>query len=317
MWSKIKSALEVTSKQIDVVDRKTGKTFQETIYGENAMKMIYGNPIGVKFMSKLLTNQKLSDLYGAYNDSTISKHKIQKFIEFLNIDTSECDLPVSDYQSFNDFFARKLKTDARPIDTNENSIVSPGDGRLLVFPKISKNQICYIKWAPIRLNELFDGDHKLEKKYTNGSCVVLRLCPSDYHRVHFPVSGIPSVTKNISGLLHSVNPYALEQKIPVFSLNKRTMCTLQSEKFRDVLLMEIGAMFVGAIVQTYRPATEVKKGDEKCFFKFGGSTTVMFFEPNAVDFDKDLVKNSEEHIETYVRMGEKIGGVTEGIRTPG
>lgn len=315
MWSKIKSALEVTSKQIDVIDRKTGKTFKETIYGENAMKMIYGNPIGLKVVSKLLTNQKLSDLYGAYNDSTMSKGKIQKFIEFLNINTNECELPVSDYLSFNDFFARKLKPEARPIDTNENSVISPGDGRLLVFPKIGKTQVSYIKWAPVRLNELFDGDHKLEKKYANGACVVLRLCPSDYHRVHFPVDGTPSVTKNIPGLLHSVNPYALEQKIPVFCINKRTMCTLSSEKFGDVLLMEIGAMFVGSIVQTYRATNQVKKGDEKCFFKFGGSSTILFFEPQKVTFDKDLIKNSEDQIETYVRMGERIG-VAEGTRTP-
>jgi phosphatidylserine decarboxylase len=315
MWNKIKSALEVTSKQIDVIDRKTGEKFKETIYGENAMKLIYGNPIGLKVVSKLLTNQKLSDIYGAYNDSTMSKGKIQKFVEFLNIDTKECKLPISGYQSFNDFFARKLKPDARPIDTQANTVISPGDGRLLVFPKISKTQVSYVKWAPIKLNDLFDGDHKLEKKYAHGSCVVLRLCPSDYHRVHFPVDGTPSVTKNIPGLLHSVNPYALEQKIPVFCINKRTMCTLTSEKFGDVLLMEIGAMFVGSIVQTYRPTSTVKKGDEKCFFKFGGSSTILFFEQNKVSFDNDLIHNSENKIETYVRMGERIG-VAEGTRTP-
>ena len=139
MWTKIKSVLECTSKQIDVIDRKTKKNFQETIYGENAMKVIYGNPIGMKVISKMLTNQALSNLYGAYNDSTTSKHKIPKFAEFLNIDITECEQPLSEYQSFNDFFARKLKPEARPIDSNENSVISPGDGRILVFPKISKN----------------------------------------------------------------------------------------------------------------------------------------------------------------------------------
>ncbi len=315
MWNKIKSALECTSKTIDVIDRKSGQKFQEVIYGENAMKMIYGNTLGTKFVSKILANQTLSNIYGAYNDSATSRHKIPKFIELLNIDTTECALPIAEYQTFNDFFARKLKPAARPIDTSESGIVSPGDGRLLVFPKISKDTLSYVKWAPIKLFDLFENNQELADKYAEGSCAVLRLCPSDYHRFHFPTSGSIGITKTIPGLLHSVNPYALEQDIPVYSLNKRTHCTLKSEIAGDVLLMEVGAMFVGTIVQTYRPAAEVKKGDEKGFFKFGGSTTIMFFEKNKMTFDKDLIQNTENKVETYVRMGEQIG-VAEGIRTP-
>lgn len=315
MWTKIKSALECTSKTIDVIDRTTGKTFKETIYGENAMKVIYGNPIGTKVVSKFLTNQSLSNIYGAYNDSTLSRHKIPKFIEFLNIDTDECEKLPSEYQSFNDFFARSLKKEARPIDDSPNSVVSPGDGRLLVFPKIAESTLSYVKWAPIKLLDLFGQNKALAQKYTNGSCAVLRLCPSDYHRFHFPVGGIAGVTKTIPGLLHSVNPYALEQNICVFCLNKRTYCTLQSQQFGDVLIMEIGAMFVGTIVQTYRPSKTVEKGEEKGFFKFGGSTTVLFFEKDKMQFDKDLIENSENKIETFVKMGEQIG-VAEGIRTP-
>jgi phosphatidylserine decarboxylase len=136
---------------------------------------------------------------------------------------------------------------------------------------------------------------------------VLRLCPSDYHRFHFPVGGKVGITKTISGLLHSVSPYALEQKIPVYCLNKRTICELESDSFGKVLIMEVGAMFVGSIVQTYRAGSTVKKGDEKGFFKFGGSTTLFFFEKNAMVFDVDLVKNTKDGFETYVKMGEGIG----------
>lgn len=304
---KIKSALTTTTKQIEVVDRKTGKHFIEKIYGENAMKLLYGNPVLVSLASGVLANKWLSNIYGAYHDSAASKHKIADFVQTLNINLDECEKEVSQYQSFNEFFTRKLKPEFRPIDGSKDSVISPSDGRLLVFPKIDEDTICYLKWAPIKLLDLFHGNKLLVEKYRNGSCAVLRLCPADYHRFHFPVSGKTGITKTVPGILHSVNPYALEQKIPVYCLNKRTLCELKSDHFGTVLMMEVGAMFVGTIVQTYRPMTHVDKADEKGFFKFGGSTCLFFFEQGMMDFDEDLIKNSASGLETLVQMGERIG----------
>ena len=71
-------------------------------------------------------------------------------------------------------------------------------------------------------------------------------------------------------------------------------------------MMEVGAMFVGTIVQTYRPASKIMKGDEKSYFKFGGSTTILFFEHNRIKFDSDLLENSSNGFETYIKMGESI-----------
>ncbi len=138
-------------------------------------------------------------------------------------------------------------------------------------------------------------------------CAILRLCPSDYHRFHFPTGGKIGVTKTVPGLLHSVNPYALEQKIPVYCLNKRTLSELDSYDVGKVLMMEVGALFVGTIVQTYRPTMTVAKGEEKGFFKFGGSTCILFFEKGSMKFDADLVENSRQGVETLVKMGEQIG----------
>jgi phosphatidylserine decarboxylase len=304
---KIKSALKTKTTKIEVIDRKTGEKFIEKIYGENAMRLLYGNPVVVSIASRVLANRWLSNIYGAYHDSAASKHKISEFVDMLNIDVKECEKNLADYQSFNDFFTRKLKKEARPINQEKNSVVSPSDGRLLVFPKIEEDTICYLKWAPIKLLDLFNGSEGLVERYKNGSCAVLRLCPADYHRFHFPVSGKTGITKTVPGILHSVNPYALEQKIPVYCLNKRTLCELKSDHFGSVLMMEVGAMFVGTIVQTYRPMMHVEKADEKGFFKFGGSTCIFFFEPDVMNFDEDLVKNSLSGLETLVQMGEKIG----------
>ncbi|MES2614635.1 MAG: archaetidylserine decarboxylase [Bdellovibrionota bacterium] len=305
----IKSALKYKSVQIEVVRRSTGEKFIEKIYGEDAMKIIYGSPIVAKLATKILTGKVLSSIYGAYNDSIISKHKIAEFVNLMEIDVSECEKDITEYQSFNEFFARKLHFRARPINQKQGSIVCPSDGRLLVFPKIDDTTLCYLKWAPIRLSDLFNNSPSLVERYKNGSCAVLRLCPSDYHHFHFPVAGKIGVTKTISGLLHSVNPYALEQNIPVYCLNKRTIAELDSNEVGKVLLMEIGAMFVGTIVQTYRPTMSVEKGEEKGFFKFGGSTCVLFFEKDSMHFDEDLIKNSQAGLETLVKMGEQIGSV--------
>ena len=154
---------------------------------------------------------------------------------------------------------------------------------------------------------LFNKDAELVERYRGGTCGILRLCPSDYHRFHFPVGGKVGPTKMVKGLLHSVNPYVLGQKRQVFAANKRSICSLESPDFGNVLLMEVGAMGVGSIVQTYASDTEVKPGDEKGYFKFGGSTTIFFFEKDRVEFDEDLIRNSELGVETLVRMGETIG----------
>jgi phosphatidylserine decarboxylase len=309
----IESILSVKTKKIEVVDRAKNETFSETVYGEDAMRVFYGTPTGISFTSKFLTAKWLSNIYGAYNDSGASKHKIEEFVSLLQIDLNEAEKDISDYHSFNDFFARKLKPSARPLSEGNDDLISPGDGRLLVFPEIDGTTLAYVKWAPIKLLELFNQNESLVERFRGGSAAVLRLCPADYHRVHFPVSGKVGITKTVPGLLHSVNPYALEQGIPVYCLNKRTLCDIESDIFGKVLMLEIGAMFVGSIIQTYRAGTHVKRGDEKSYFKFGGSTSILFFERGANRFDPDLVLNSSKGLETYVKMGEKIGSASQPI----
>ncbi len=310
VFHKIKNALGIEkSKKIEVINRKTGEKFIEKIYGEDAMKLFYGKAWMAQVTEKLLTRKFLSNVYGAFNDSQASKHKIPEFIKTMEISEQECEKDVSEYNSFNEFFARKLKPDARPIDNNPLSIISPSDGRLLVFPKLEDSTLSYVKWASLKLRDLFHENHNLANRFRNGSCAVLRLCPADYHRFHFPVSGVVGVTKSVPGLLHSVSPFALEHKIPVYCMNKRAITELDSPVMGKVVLMEVGALFIGSIVQTHKPSTEVTKGEEKGFFKFGGSTCILFFEPNSVQFDPDLVKNSLAGFETLVCMGEKIATI--------
>ncbi|MBX9703673.1 MAG: archaetidylserine decarboxylase [Silvanigrellaceae bacterium] len=298
------------TKHIEVINRVTGEKFVEKVYGENAMRIFYGNKTAASITDKFFTNKWLSNIYGAFNDSSLSKHKIEEFIKKFDVKIADCEKDINDYHSFNDFFSRKLKLEARTVDEGTHSVICPGDGRLLVFQNIYDTTVSYVKWAPIRLLDLFNGNESLVERYKNGSCGILRLCPSDYHRFHFPVGGKAGITKTIPGVLHSVNPYALEQKIPVYCLNKRTLCELDSDVFGKVLLLEVGALFVGTIVQNYRPSNLVKKGEEKGYFKFGGSTCIFFFEKGSICFDNDLIQNSKLGLETYLHMGSKIASHT-------
>jgi phosphatidylserine decarboxylase len=293
--------------KIEVFCREKGDLVDEVVCGEGLMRLFYGTPAGLKLTTTLFVHRWLSFFGGLYYDLPLSKRKIKVFADQLEIDLQECEKEIHDYRTFNEFFARRLRPGSRQVVQDARAFASPGDGRLLVFPRIDEDTLSFVKWAPIRLMDLFNQDRDLVERYRGGTCGVLRLCPSDYHRFHFPVAGKVGKTRTVPGLLHSVNPYVLKQKRPVFAVNKRTMCTLESPEFGPVLLMEVGAMGVGSIVQTAPANTQVRSGDEKGYFKFGGSTTLFFLEKDRLVFDDDLVRNSHNGLETLVRMGATIG----------
>lgn len=135
--------------------------------------------------------------------------------------------------------------------------------------------------------------------------VLARLCPTDYHRYHFPVDCIPGKPQLINGPLFSVNPIALKQNIEILAKNKRKLCKLQSPEFGQVLFIEVGATNVGSINDTFVPGKSYRKGDEKGYFSFGASSLIILFEPNSIVLDADLIQS--EKIEIYCQMGQKMG----------
>jgi phosphatidylserine decarboxylase len=215
------------------------------------------------------------------------------------------DTPES-YRSFNEFFYRKLKSSARPIDPDDAHVVFPADGRHLGFQKASEIEGVFVKGQKFDLAALL-GDAVLAKNYAGGALVLSRLCPVDYHRFHFPAAGVPGKCEWIEGPLFSVNPIALRQKLAYLWTNKRTVTALKTERFGTVICMEIGATCVGTIQQTYTPRQPVGKGDEKGFFAFGGSSTLTLFQSGAVRLDEDLLRHSAQQTELYARIGSRMG----------
>ena len=291
---------------IKVYNRQTKKYDIELVSGEKSLKWLYGTNTGKSMVHILIKRKLASNLVGSFCDSKASKKRIKKFINNLNIDMSESLKPHNEFKTFNDFFTRKLKADARNIDTNINNLITPGDGRLLAYENISLNKIIQVKGFTYSLSELISDDD-IAKQYNGGTCLVLRLCPTDYHRFHFVDSGIPTKTQKIKGHYYSVSPYALNKIPKLYCENKREWSILKSENFGDILCIEVGATCVGSIIQTYTPLTHVSKGDEKGYFKFGGSTTILFLKEGFAKIDKDIIEQSNLGYETLVTMGEKIG----------
>ena len=137
--------------------------------------------------------------------------------------------------------------------------------------------------------------------------MIIRLAPIDYHRFHFPCDGIISESKLINGDYYSVSTHAIKKNFRILCENKREFSILKTKNFGEIAMFEVGATMVGGIKQSYQPNTSIKKGEEKGYFYFGGSTCVLVFEKGKIRIDRDLVENTKKGIETKVYMGEKIG----------
>jgi phosphatidylserine decarboxylase len=287
---------------IIVVDRTTGEEFEEVVLGEKFIRWAYQDSKSNLIERVLFGSTILSKIMGLWFDSAFSKGKIAPTIKNLAIDEAEFRDKTEVYKSFNEFFIRHLKPEARPYSKDKADIVSPADGRVLVFPQLAEDSFAPVKGHPFSIHKMLPG---LSSRYINGALAIVRLCPADYHRYHFPCAGKIVDSKDLDGTLHSVNPIALGSGPDVFGENKRSYTLIETEGAGLVCFIEVGAFGVGSIVNTQASRT-VEKMDEKGYFKFGGSTIVLVFEKGKIAFSQDLVANSAAGKETLVKVGQTI-----------
>ena len=292
-------------KSIHYIDRKTGTIAKEIVPGEGWLKWLYYNPIGKLALHSVVKNKFLTAWYGRKMDKPVSKAKIPEFIDSLKIDMNEVIRPVGDFSTFNDFFIRQLKPEARPINNKPDVLISPADGKVMAFPEINRLDAFFAKGQEFSLED-FLQDTSLCRKYQEGTLFIIRLAPVDYHRFHFPADGKISPSKRIDGSYYSVSPYAVKKRMKIYWENTREYSVLSTADFGDVLMCEVGATMVGSIVQTFSPNTDVKKGQEKGWFEFGGSTVILLFEKDKVQADNDILENTKKGYETSIKMGEQL-----------
>lgn len=294
--------------EIRFYDRYRNELCSEKVYGDKSLRWVYGTIAGKLALHLLVKRALFSHWYGWSMDRPGTRQKIEPFIEKYELDADEFELRPDEFRNFNEFFFRKLKPEARPIDSRDSSLCFPADGRHLCVPDLSNCDGLFVKGEMFDLKTLV-GDSDLADRYRNGSLLLSRLCPTDYHRFHFPIGGTPGPARLLNGHLFSVNPIALCQNIQILATNKRVLTELVTESCGTVLLMEIGATCVGGICQTFETGAPVAKGDEKGYFRFGGSSTIVIFEPGRVSFDEDLIEQSARHRELYARMGDSMGTI--------
>lgn len=293
-------------KVVSFFNRYTGRIEEEKVPNSSFIHWLYEKKAGRCFLKTIVRHPWFSKVMGGYFNLALSRSKISRFIKDYNIHMDNFIEPENGYRSFNDFFARQLKSGKRLIDLKPNTVVFPADARHLGFQKIDDCQKFFIKGKAFNLHQLIQ-DEEIAQQFHEGTIVISRLCPADYHRFHFPHEGTISPSHLINGWLYSVSPLALRKSVENFHENKRWWSCLSHEQYGKTLLIEVGATCVGATRQTYQANTHVRKNQEKGYFLFGGSTVITVFQKDRVRLAEDLITKTQQGYELYAHCGDFMG----------
>ncbi len=241
------------------------------------------------------------------------------FARAVGANLEETELPLAEYRSLGDFFARKLRDGARTIAPADNAIISPCDGVIAARGDAIDGAMIQAKGRSYRLDELVasSGPGSLAATLSGGAYVTIYLSPKDYHRVHTPVDAELVSYDYVPGTLWPVNAWATNRRDGLLARNERVVIRMKAGALGHVALVMVGAAGVGNIRLAHAPdsatfrgprerrlielsGVRVSKGDELGAFRLG-STVVMIFEPGKAA----LVGETAQP----VRFGERIGAV--------
>ena len=267
----------------------------------------------------LIPKQALTELAGKFAGAEagrLTTNVIRWFVGRYGVDMAEAANPdIAGYKTFNDFFTRALKPDARPLA--DADFVCPVDGAISQFGDIERDQIFQAKGHRYSTTALVGGDAALASRFEHGSFATLYLSPRDYHRIHMPCDGRLTRMIYVPGALFSVNPTTARGVPGLFARNERVVCVFESA-FGPFVLTLVGATIVGSMatvwhgtvnppragqLQEWRYDTTpvvLKKGEEMGRFLLG-STVVMLFPRDTLRF------NPQWQPAGTLRMGEAMG----------
>jgi phosphatidylserine decarboxylase len=294
--------MSTSGQPIEVLNRYTGAVETEQIYGDRWLRWTYETAAGRLALALAVRRAVFSRFFGWRMSRPASRAKIAPFIRDYGLDPAEFADPAESYGSFNDFFSRRLRAGARPVCAGAGMVAFPADGRHLGIADVAAADRFYAKGQRFDLEGLV-GDAGLAQRFAGGAMVISRLCPVDYHRFHFPVGGRAGAPVVIDGPLYSVSPVALRRRLDYLVQNKRARTLVETREVGGVLIFEIGATCVGTIVHT-AGAGEVQRGDEKGYFRFGGSCVITLFERGRVRLAADLGAAAAAGRELYARVGD-------------
>ena len=270
-----------------------------------------------------LPHHLLSRLMGKFTyceNPFVKNLMIRKVSAAYQIDLSDALEPdVAAYRSFNEFFTRPLKPEARPIASSAGSIASPADGFLSQKGPIQKGSIIQAKGFDYSVDDLLGGDAERARPFLGGSFATIYLSPRDYHRLHMPLKGTLKEMIHVPGRLFSVNDATTRNVPGLFARNERVVAIFDTEAGPMALIL-VGAIFVASIETVWHgvvtPPTQsgvrsfsydketivLEKGAEMGRFNMGSTIIALFGTPN-VAFDDQMTLGSA------VRMGHSIGRI--------
>lgn len=265
------------------------------------IEKLFSNVFGRTIM-KLASSKPYSDLQRMAMNSWVSSFFITNFVRKNGIKLREYE--KKKFTSFHDFFLRRIKKESRPLALGEDVLISPCDCKASVYP-IGEDSAFDIKDVNYTVGEVLKND-ELANEYLGGWFFLLRLCVEDYHHYHYPVSGEKTDDVDVPGTLYTVHPI-IHRYAKVYRENSRRYTTITTAHGAKVLVMEVGALGVGRIVNDHPLTTTVAQGEEMGHFEFGGSTVLVMVPKDSYMPSKELITNTQDGYETIVKMGECIG----------
>ncbi len=264
------------------------------------LEWMYGTRPG-RLLVKLMIRPGVSRAAGWLLDRRVSALAVRPFIRKNHICMD--DFEQRRFRSFNDFFTRRVLPGKRPVDDAPGHLIAPCDSKLTVYD-IRPDSRFRVKGTEYTLEGLLQSK-ELAETFLGGTLLLFRLTVGDYHRYTYIDSGFVTSSTRIPGVFHTVNP-AAASRCPIYRENTREYSLLESLRFGTVLQMEVGAAMVGRIVNA-PGSRDVRRGEEKGRFEFGGSTVIVLLQKGRAILDADLLRNTAQDAETVVRLGERIG----------
>jgi phosphatidylserine decarboxylase len=245
---------------------------------------------------------------------------IKGFAHHYRVDLGEAENPdLTSYPTFNAFFTRALRADARGPTSDPAAILGPADGQVSQAGRIEQGRILQAKGHGFSTEALLGGDPSWAERFAGGNFATIYLSPRDYHRVHMPYAGTLRKMVHLPGRLFSVNPVTTRLVPELFARNERVVCLFETA-IGPMAVVLVGAIFVGSMETvwagtvtpaTHRPSTwhygkierspiQLGRGAEMGRFNMG-STVILLLSAEAAEWSPDLVAGRS------VRMGDPIG----------
>ncbi len=283
---------------------QAGMLVEEKTRARRRLRFLYRSFLG-RIVRLVFRTRVAAWIYALWQHSIFSRRAIKPFVRRYSVNLDDFQIPERGFRSFNDFFVRRLKQDARPVDEDRDALVAPTDSKVFMVSDLDGNDTFSVKGIPFDVGD-FLGDPHLGRMFEGGTLLLFRLAPYDYHRYHAPVDCMPGTPGVVHGRLESVNPLVYAFGYMPLTTNERDVVELAETPFGGLVLVSVGAMFVGKIVHTFVENRPLKKGSELGYFAFGGSTLALLAQQGVMTVRDDIRQHSADGFETAVQMGERI-----------